>query len=124
MADDVEAPVRTFFGALAGGDFDGARDAWDADGTWHVQGHHELAGDYPRDDYLDMLRRWFQDFPHYTALEFHMERFGSDVVLVHLCTVDGQFDGVATGLMIFRVAGGLITEGWAIPTFAGGAFPF
>jgi ketosteroid isomerase-like protein len=122
--DDVQAPVVTFFMSLAERDLEGACGAWDAAGTWHVQGHHDLVGDYRRDDYIEMLRCWFDDHPDYAAQDFRIERSGDDTVVTHLATINGRFGGVATGLMIFRVSDGLIAEGWAIPTFAGGAYPF
>lgn len=121
---DATAAVTAFFTSLADRELSDARHQWSPDGVWHVQGHHDLAGDYNRDEYIALLRRWFDAHPDYAAEDFRMERFGEDVVVAHLVTVNGRFDGKASGLMIFRVGDSQIVEGWAIPTFGGGAHPF
>lgn len=121
---DTTAAVAAFFTSLANRELTDARQLWSADGVWHVQGHHDLAGDYSRDEYIAMLGRWFEAHPDYAAEDFRIEPFGEDVVVTHLVTVNGRFDGRASGLMIFRVGDSQILEGWAIPTFEGGAHPF
>ena len=121
---DITAPVGRFFAALTARDFSAARTPWASDGAWHVIGEHDLVGDYSADGYIEMLVRWFSDHPAYAAVDFEMTTPGTDVVVVHLVTENGAAPGQASGIMMFRIRDDLIVEGWAIPTFAGGRYPF
>ena len=118
------APVMQLFEALTNRDFEAARRLWLDDGTWHLGGSHDLAGDYMPDDYIEILRGWVEKYPEYTATDFSMQQFGTDVVAVHLVTTGGRAQGEASGLLIYRVKDGAIAEGWAIPTSWQGSQPF
>lgn len=71
-----------------------------------------------------MLVRWFDDHPDYAAEFTDFRAHGAEGVVVHLRTQNGAAPGTASGLIIYRVRDGLIAEGWAVPTFEDGRFPF
>jgi predicted SnoaL-like aldol condensation-catalyzing enzyme len=123
MSDEHVGVVIGFFDALTARDFGVARSHWRDDGVWHLDGQHDLVDDYSADSYVEFLGSWFATYPEYTATDFAVQVYGTDVVAVHLDTTGGRAPATS-GLMIFRVDDGLIAEGWAIPTSLQGAQPF
>lgn len=123
MADGATV-VGAFFAAVGARDLGKARTYWHDDAVWHITGTHELAGDYGPDDYLAVLGRWFDDHPGYSAEVTDFRAHGPQGVAVHLRTHGGSAPGTASGLMIYRLRNGRIAEGWAVPTFEDGRFPF
>lgn len=116
--------VGDLFARLAARDLEGARGLWSDGAVYHVTGSHAGAGDRGPDDYLALLAEWFHHYPDYAVDGFRMTAYDDEVVVAHLVTRGGPAPGRASGLMVFRVERGLVTEGWGIPTFAGGALPF
>ena len=49
---------------------------------------------------------------------------GQEGAMIVIESSEGMAPGPASGVMIYRVAGGKIREGWAIPTFGAGPFAF
>ena len=124
MSAPDQTSVLQFFDALTRRDFDAALAQWKPDGTWHLHGRHDMAGEYGAADYVAFLRRWFDEHPSYEVTAFSMHTYGTDVVAAHLETRNGRAPGVASGLMIFRVEDDVIAEGWAVPTSLQGTEPF
>lgn len=116
--------VQRMYQRLAGGDVAGARAMWNDDAVWHLTGDHDLAKDYDPDSYFQMLGLWAERYPSYVP-EFKEARdLGEEGAMIVIESSEGMAPGPASGVMIYRVAGGKIQEGWAIPTFGDGAFAF
>lgn len=116
--------IRSFFGARAAGDRAAARKCWLDTAVFHTTGSHRWAADYDADGYLDGLDRWYSTYPGYFARATGMLSQGEDVAEVTIESEHGEAPGIASGLLLFRVVGNRIVEGWAIPTFSSGKFPF
>lgn len=116
--------VGELFKALDQRDFGRARRCWRDDAVWHVTGSHDLAGDHRVDDYLALLQQWFADYPDYSVEVTDFRASGEQGVAVHIRSQGGRAPGVASGWMIYRIAADAIAEGWGIPTFADGRYPF
>lgn len=124
MSTSPVSVIGELFQALGERDFGRARRCWRDDAVWHVTGSHELAGDFAVDDYLALLRQWFADHPEYSVEFTDFRANGDQGVAVHIRSEGGLAPGVASGWMLYRVVDGAITEGWGIPTFADGRYPF
>lgn len=127
MTEPARSPgevVQAFFGAMACRDLAAARDVWSDGAVWHTTGDHDLARDYDRDAYFAMLGDWGRRYPDYEAEMKDLREYGDEVVLVYLESSKGMAPGRASGLLVYRVVGGRIVEGWAIPTFGGGRYTF
>jgi ketosteroid isomerase-like protein len=116
--------VRSFFEAMAAGDAVEAVSKWDEQAIWHSTGSHELARDYRRDEYLHMVRSWSAAYPSYYAEMKDVREYGDHVAVVYLESTGGMAPGRASGLLVYRVVGGTIREGWGIPAFEAGRYPF
>jgi ketosteroid isomerase-like protein len=116
--------VQAMYQQLTGGDVAGARSMWSDDAVWHLTGDHDLAKDYDPDSYFQMIGLWAERYPSFVP-EFKEARdLGEEGAMIVMESTNGMAPGVASGVMIYRVAGGKIQEGWAIPTFGGGHFAF
>lgn len=89
----------------------------------HVKVFQGWGGDYGPDVYLDMLDGCRSRFAAYTAEMTDLRMYGDEVVVAHMTSRDGA-SAQASGLMVFRVVRGRITEGWAIPTTGAGRHAF
>ena len=116
--------VKAFFDAMATGDVIEARACWDEQAVWHLTGSHELARDYSRTGYFEMVRSWHSAYPSYKADVKDIRDYGDQVALVYMESVGGMAPWPASGMMVYRVVGGTIREGWGIPTFESGRYPF
>lgn len=109
---------------MAAGDIVEARSKWDEQAIWHLTGSHELARDYNRHDYFEMLGSWHAAYPSYKAEMKDVRDYGDEVVVVYLESVEGMAPGPASGILVYRVVGGTIREGWGIPASDAGRYPF
>ena len=91
---------------------------------WHITGSHEAAGDDGANEYVDFQSRWREDHPSYAAQVRGVSGFGDEPAILLVESQGGAAPGIASGVAIFRVVDGSIAEGWAIPAFAGGQYPF
>lgn len=71
-----------------------------------------------------MLDEWSATYPSYQAEYKDARDVGEDVAMIVLESTGGMAPGRASGLLIYRVVDGKIREGWAIPAFADGRYPF
>jgi ketosteroid isomerase-like protein len=116
--------VQAMYQRLTGGDVAGARSMWSEDAVWHLTGDHDLAKDYDPDSYFQMIGLWAERYPSFVP-EFKEARdIGEEGAMIVMESTNGMAPGVASGVMIYRVVGGQIQEGWAIPTFGGGHYAF
>jgi ketosteroid isomerase-like protein len=116
--------VQAMYQRLVSGDVEGARSMWSDDAVWHLAGDHEFAKDYNPDSYFQLLGTWAERFPSHVP-EFKEARdLGEEGAMIIMESTNGMAPGVASGVMIYRVADGKIREGWAIPTFGGGRYAF
>jgi hypothetical protein len=124
---ETESPARVvegFMAAMGSGDLVGVRARWADDAVWHLTGSHELAGDHSADGYFEMLGRWATKYPDYQP-DFHgVQDYGTEAAVAYMESARGMAPGAASGLLVYRVVQGRIREGWAIPTFCGGAYAF
>lgn len=106
------------------GDVVEARACWDEQAVWHLTGSHELARDYTRSEYFEMLHSWHAAYPSYKAAVKEKRGFGEQVALVYMESDGGMAPGPASGVLVYRVVGGTIREGWGIPASESGRYPF
>ena len=116
--------VQGFFDAMATGDPVEAKSKWDEQAIWHLTGSHELARDYRRDEYFHMLDSWHSAYPSYKPEVKEVRDYGEEVAVVLLESTGGMAPGPASGILVYRVVGGTIREGWGIPTIESGRYPF
>jgi ketosteroid isomerase-like protein len=116
--------VKAFFEAMAGSDPLDAKSKWAVNAVWHLTGSHELARDYTRDEYFHMLDAWHSAYPSYKARVKEVRDYGDQVAVVLMESKDGMAPGAASGILVYRVVDGTIREGWGIPTFESGRYPF
>lgn len=109
---------------MAAGDVVEARSKWDEQAIWHLTGSHEMARDYNRHDYFEMLGSWHAAYPSYKIEMKDMRDYGEEIALVYLESVEGMAPGPAGGILVYRVVGGTIREGWGISAMGGGRYPF
>jgi hypothetical protein len=64
---------------------------------------------------LDMIAEWVAAFPGYSAEVLAWSAVG-DLACATLISTGGEAPGAAEGLTVYRVVGGRIAEGWAIPS--------
>ncbi len=117
----LEQLVVDFFGRMRAGDRVGARALWAPDAVWHITGSHHLTGDYQIDAYMDLLSEWYRDHPDYRGEWVSSQSYGDDFVVAYARTTGGDKPGTATALAVYRVADGLLQEGWAL--FADPRYP-
>jgi ketosteroid isomerase-like protein len=115
--------VTGFLQAMGSGDIAAARAAWADDAIWHVTGSHDVAGDYSPDEYLAMLGEWATRYPDYAADFKEFTSYG-DTAVLHMESRGGMAPDTASGLLVYRVRGEKIAEGWAIPSFGDGRYAF
>ena len=116
--------VVSMYERLTRGDVAGARAMWADDAVWHLNGSHDLAGDYSPEAYFDVLGVWAERYPSY-ASEFKDARdVGEDGAVIYMESTGGMAPGDGSGLLIYRVVDERIAEGWAIPTTGGGRYAF
>ena len=115
--------VASFFEALARGDVATARDCWADNAVWHATGRSDLAGDYEPDAYLAMLGEWAARYPRYDFRSSQVGEF-DDLAVLFIESTGGMAPGSASGLMVYRVTTGRISEGWAIPALGDGQYLF
>jgi ketosteroid isomerase-like protein len=115
--------VRTFYRALLDADGAAARACWRDDAVWHVTGSSELSKDYLPDPYFVMLAEWAARYPDYAFTSTEVGQF-DDAAVMFIESTGGMAPGRASGLMVYRVTDGRITEGWAIPAFGDGQHLF
>jgi ketosteroid isomerase-like protein len=115
--------MRTFYRALLDGDGAAARACWRDDAVWHVTGSSELSKDYLPDPYFAMLAEWAARYPGYAFTSKEVGQY-DDVAVMFIESTGGMAPGRASGLMVYRVTDGRITEGWAIPALGGGQHLF
>ena len=116
--------VQAFFSAMEAGEVLEARAAWDQQAVWHLTGSHELARDYSRNEYFEMLLSWHAAYPNYRAEWKDARDYGDQVAVVYMESSNGMAPGKGSGLLVYRVVSGTIREGWAIPTFESGRYAF
>ena len=100
------------------GDVAGFRAAWAEGAVWHLTGTHSRARDYDIDAYLAMLAEWFATYPSYAAEVVEVRTIGDELICLTFRSTGGEAPGTAEGLTVYRVVGGKIAEGWAIPSDA------
>lgn len=116
--------VQAFFEAMEAGDVIEARAAWDQQAVWHLTGSHGLARDYTRNEYFEMLVAWHAAYPDYRAEWKDARDYGEQVAVVYMESTQGMAPGRGSGLLVYRVVGGVIREGWGIPAFESGRYAF
>ncbi len=110
--------VQSMWASLTRGDVAGFRARWTEDAVWHLTGTHARARDYDIDAYLAMLAEWFAAYPRYAGEFLEWQTIGNELVYVATRSTAGEAPGTAGGLIVYRVVGGRITEGWGIPSDA------
>lgn len=109
---------------MAAGDAIEAVSKWDQQAIWHSAGSHELARDYRRDEYFHMLDSWRAAYPGYDSAVKDVRDYGDHLAVVYLESTGGMAPGLASGIHVYQVVAGVIREGWGIPAFESGRFPF
>lgn len=120
------AVVRRNLEAHARGDVDGWRAGWHDDALWHVTGSSAFVGDIAVDDYAELIRATVNDNSAYTGEPIGLLEVGElAIVTWHSEGSIGEIelDGRG-GVLVYRVVGGKVAEGWGIAAGSGGALPF
>jgi predicted SnoaL-like aldol condensation-catalyzing enzyme len=115
--------VRAFFDHLLAGESERALECWAANSVWHITGGSVWAGDYSPAEYLAMGSQWYVKYPDYNYKMTSLREIG-ELTFFSIRSRGGEAAGEAEGMMIYRVADGLIVEGWAIPASHGGRYSF
>jgi ketosteroid isomerase-like protein len=122
-AKGPEEVVQSFYAALADGDVTTARSCWADEAVWHVTGRSDLSKDYDPDAYFTMLGEWATRYPDYAFTSSAVGEY-DDAAIFFIESTGGMAPERASGLMVYRVTAGKITEGWAIPVFGNGQYLF
>lgn len=126
--NDNVALIRENFERFGRGEGEAVYATWADDAVWHVLDASRYQGTYTRDEYFAMLSTtWATDIPDYSTEVVSCQAFGDELVVVYLrssgTTPDGPVDSNG-GLMIYRVGGGKIVEGWALSRGRDATTPF
>ena len=116
--------VQSFLAALRARDIPTALSKWSPGARWHILGRHSFAGDYSSEEYLQLIKRWYEDYPEYEATPTDAKAYAGGLVVLHMQTRRGAAPGETFGLLVYRIVDGLIDEGWAITASARGEYPF
>jgi predicted SnoaL-like aldol condensation-catalyzing enzyme len=116
--------VQSMYQRLGSGDVAGARTMWADDAVWHLTGTHDRARDYSPEEYFGLLGEWMAAHPSYQSEFVETRDLGEDMAMIVMESTGGSAPGTASGVLLYRVIDSKITEGWAIPTFAAGAYAF
>lgn len=108
--------------ALGEEDLERARRFWRDDAVWHSGGSSNTvpyAGDYGPDDYMEVLAQAKSDYVDYRIQVDAVYELPPELVYFHLKSWAaagpyGEMDG-SGALMVYRVIGDKIVEGWGIP---------
>jgi hypothetical protein len=107
--------VQSFFSLLGAGEVAAAKRVWAEGAIWHLTGSGRRARDYRIDDYVTMLAGWVAEFRSYHLDWLEWSTIG-DLVYATGRSTGGEAPGIGEGLVVYRVVGGRIAEGWGIPS--------
>ncbi|SFO86291.1 SnoaL-like domain-containing protein [Geodermatophilus dictyosporus] len=113
--DGPQDVVTAVYRKVRAGALEEARALWSDSGRWHVIGSHPPAGDYSADEYLAFIQRFLHDHPDYRAEWLDVRSHDGTILIANLHSTGGPAPGTAQGVLVIRVTGGEVQEGWGIP---------
>jgi ketosteroid isomerase-like protein len=117
MSESIETVVRSYVGAFARGDLDGAREHLADDIVYHVRGHHSLAGDHQgRDRVLDFFKQRSARTGDTFTYQPHdlLSSANHAVALGTISAQRGGVDHVWNVVTVYHVRGDKVSECWII----------